>query len=199
MFFFQRIGFVQSSYTQMDDGESKRLAAEAAAGDAAAFRRLCEAHYMTVYKIAYKWTGRREDAEDVAQEVFVKLPGKLASFRGESGFTTWLYRVTVNVARDYYRTAGKAAKREVGFAEGFDAPSDEVAADDRLIAAEAYQNIHKLPEPMRDAVLLVFGEDMNHKEAAKILGCAETTVSWRIFQARKLLKPLLAGGKRHAG
>ncbi len=199
MFFFQRIGAGNSSYMQMNDEESKRLARDAAGGDAAAFRRLCEAHYMNVYKFAYKWTGRREDAEDVVQEVFIKLPTKLTGFRGDSGFTTWLYRLTVNAAKDYYRTTGKSQKRELAFAEGFDPASDEIPADDRMIAAQAYRNIHKLPEPMRDAVLLVFGEDMNHKEAAKVLGCAETTISWRIFQARKLLKPLLAEGKRHAG
>lgn len=188
-----------SSNPQMAQDEGNTLVAQAVSGDAAAYRRLCETYYMTVYKIAYKWTGRREDAEDVAQDVFIKLPSKLNSFRGESGFTTWLYRLTVNAAKDYYRTTGRAAKREVGFAEGFDAPSDEVAADDRLIAKEAFARIHRLPEPIRDAVLLVYAEDMNHKQAALVLGCAETTVSWRIFQARKLLKELGAERTRHAG
>lgn len=175
------------------------LVKQAAGGDTSAFRRLCEAHYMLVYKIAYKWCGRREDAEDVAQELFIRLPGKLEGFRGDAAFTTWLYRLTVNAAKDYYRTKGKAYAREVAFTEGFDPPSQEIPADERMIAAESYAQVHKLPEPIRDAVLLVFAEGMNHKQAAFVLGCAETTVSWRIFQARKLLKPLMAGGKRDAG
>lgn len=179
----------------MADEDDSALVRAASAGDRPAFARLIGRHYMTIYKIAYKWCGNKADAEDIAQEVAIKLPEKLDSFRGESGFTTWLYRITVNAAKDYGRKKGGIGKRELPFSDGFDAPSDEVAADDRLIAVEAYQQVHALPDGIRDAVLLVFGEDMNHREAAKVLGCAETTISWRIFQARKLLKE---NGKRYA-
>jgi len=168
----------------------------AAAGDAAAFARLCEGYYMTVYKIAYKWCGRREDAEDIAQEVFVKLPEKLAGFRFESSFSSWLYRLTINAANDYFRTKGKARGREFAFAEGFDAASDEVPADEQIASRQAFAEIYKLPSDIKDAVLLVFAEEMSHKQAADILGCAESTISWRIFQARKTLKELR---QRHAG
>jgi RNA polymerase sigma-70 factor (ECF subfamily) len=171
--------------------DNDRLIRQAVGWDAEAFARLVEEHYMLIYKVAYKWCGRREDAEDVAQEVCIKLPEKLAGYRGEAKFTSWLYRITINAAKDYGRAKGRVNKREVAFVEGFDAASDEPGAEQKLIAAEAYQHIHTLPEGIRDAVLLVFGEDMNHKQAAEVLGCAETTVSWRIFQARKLLKPLM--------
>ena len=174
----------------MTPQETSDLVRQAAAGDAQAFRRVVEAHYMMVYKVAYKWCGRQEDAEDVAQEVFVKLPEKLKSFRGDAAFGTWLYRLTINAAKDYYRTAGKSRTREFPFAEGFDAPSEEVAADEALAAKQAMAEIHRLPEGIRDAVLLVYAEELSHKEAAAILGCAETTISWRIFQARKSLKGL---------
>ncbi len=177
----------------MEAEDTSDLIRQAAAGDATAFRRLAECHYMLVYKIAYKWCGRREDAEDIAQEVFIKLPEKLGLFRGEAGFTTWLYRLTINAAKDYGRKSGATARRELPFTEGFDAASDEPGAERKLIAAEAYGAIHALPPPVRDAVLLVFAEEMSHGQAAKVLGCAETTVSWRIFQARKLLKPMMAG------
>jgi len=172
------------------------LVRQAAAGDAAAFARLAEGHYLMVYKIAYKWCGRREDAEDIAQDVFVKLPEKLAGFRGEASFTSWLYRLTINAATDYYRTKGKAYTRELPFAEGFDAASDEIPADERIASRQAFAEIHRLPSDIKDAVLLVFAEGMSHKQAAEILGCAETTISWRIFQARKTLKGLR---ERYAG
>lgn len=171
--------------------ETDRLVRQAAAGDAEAFSRLVEEHYMLIYKVAYKWCGRREDAEDIAQEVCMKLPEKLASFRGDAKFTSWLYRITINMAKDYGRAKTRVSSRETAFGEGFDAPSNEPGAEQKLIAAESYNYIHTLPEGIRDVVLLVFGEDMNHKQAAEVLGCAETTVSWRIFQARKLLKPLM--------
>lgn len=162
----------------------------ASAGDAEAFRQLLEMHYMTIYKIAYKWCGKKEDAEDIAQDVCVKLPAKLASFKREAAFTTWLYRLTINAAKDYYRTTAKAQNRELPFAEGFDAPSSEVAADRALAAKQAMAEIHRLPEDLRDALLLVHAEGLNHKEAANVLGCAETTISWRIHKARKELESL---------
>lgn len=175
----------------MEAVDNHHLIRQAAAGDAEAFTRLVEEHYMLIYRTAYKWCGRREDAEDIAQDVCVKLPEKLSSYRGESKFTSWLYRITINTAKDYGRAKGRVSRQEVAFVEGFDAASDEPGAEEQLAAAQAYQHIHTLPEGIRDAVLLVFGEDMNHKQAAEALGCAETTVSWRIFQARKLLKPLM--------
>lgn len=145
---------------------------------------------MTIYKSAYKWCGRREDAEDITQDVCVKLPKKLGSFKGDAAFTSWLYRLTINAAKDYYRTTAKAQTCELPFAEGFDAPSAEVAADEALAARQAMAKIHALPEPIRDAVLLVHAEGMSHKQAADILECAETTISWRIHKARKVLKGL---------
>ncbi len=110
--------------TQEDD---HALIRQAIGGDADAFSRLIERHYMTVYKIAYKWSGRREDAEDIAQEVCVALPDKLEGFRGDAAFTTWLYRIVVNAAKDYYRKAHR--KRETAFAEGFDAVGDEPSVE----------------------------------------------------------------------
>ena len=77
----------------MNKTDTNALISQAVSGDADAFRCLAQRYYMTVYKIAYKWCGRREEAEDIAQEVFIKLPEKLESFRGEASFTTWLYRL----------------------------------------------------------------------------------------------------------
>ncbi|MBI1274665.1 sigma-70 family RNA polymerase sigma factor [bacterium] len=190
----------------MEVMDNEHLVRLAAAGDAKAFARLIEENYMLIYKVAYKWCGRRDDAQDIAQEVCMALAAKLSGYRGEAKFTSWLYRVTINAAKDYCRARERVNNREIAFSEGFDAASDEVNAEQRLLAAESYRHIHGLPEGIRDAVLLVFGENMNHKQAAAILGCAETTISWRIFQARKLLKPLMTArpesprtGNSHAG
>ena len=72
-------------------------------GDARAFEHLVERYYTTVYGVSYKWCGVKEDAEDITQDVFVKLAGKLKTFGGKSSFKTWLYRMTINAAKDYYR------------------------------------------------------------------------------------------------
>lgn len=165
-----------------------QLIAQAAAGDAEAFARLVEGNYSMIYAMAYKCCGKREDAEDIAQEVCAKLGEKLAGFRAEAQFSSWLYRLTLNAARDYYRTRGRHQRREQPFSEGFDPPSADVPADRQLAARRALAEIHALPADLRDAVLLVYAEGLSHRDAAQALGCAETTVSWRIFRARHVLK-----------
>ncbi|MDX1975963.1 MAG: RNA polymerase sigma factor [Rickettsiales bacterium] len=172
----------------MTDSRDKAWVKQAVSGNSAAFSQLIEAHYMTIYKIAYKWCGKREDAQDITQEICVRLPEKLSSFKGNSTFVTWLYRLTINATKDYYRKSGRIAGRELAFTEGFDVASSEVPADEKLMAEQEFALVRQLPEAIYDAVLLVFAEGMSHGEAARVLGCAETTISWRIFQARRLLK-----------
>ncbi len=93
--------------------DDNQLAVRAAKGDAAAFRQLLERHYDSVYRIAFKFCGQRADAEDLAQDVCASLGRKIRTFRGDAKFTTWLYRLVVNAARDAHRktlTADNAAK-----------------------------------------------------------------------------------------
>lgn len=163
----------------------------ARAGNAGAVESLFERHYTGVYRLAYKWCGTREDAEDIAQEVFVKLIRKLHTFSGRSSFRTWLFRIVVNTANDFDRKRIRKQNNEAAFAREQDFRHPDrfhVNPPDtgRLLAA-----IATLPAKQKAAVLLVFGEGMPHKAAARVLGCAETTVSWRIFQARKKLTKLL--------
>jgi len=87
----------------MDIHDDIELVDLAKGGDASALERLFEKHYMTVYNLAYKWCGVKEDAEDVAQEVFVKLVKKLHTFDKKSSFKTWLYRIIINTAKDFVR------------------------------------------------------------------------------------------------
>ena len=76
------------------------LVARARGGDRKAFSELIERHYDFIHRTACKWLGRRQDAEDIAQEVCVKLSTAIQSFDGRAAFTSWLYRVTLNVVRD---------------------------------------------------------------------------------------------------
>ena len=157
-------------------------------GDTEAFAHLVKRHYMTVYKVSYKWCGIREDAEDIAQEVFIKLAQKLKTFRQKSSFKTWLYRITVNTAKDFHRkhTAKHTYETACAFEQGPSNPAP--LRDEHLDAIRLYKALNKLPEKQKSVILLVFSEGLNHREAAQVLNCSETTVSWRIFQARKKLK-----------
>ena len=175
----------------MDSPTDIELVDLAVAGDAAAFERLVDQNYLLVYKVSYKWCGVKEDAEDIAQEVFVKLARKINTFKQGSSFKTWLYRITINTAKDLYRKNTNRAAMETAFAHeqklNNPAPGNEVHMD----SARLYTVVERLPVKLKEAVILVFAEGLSHKEASEALGCAETTVSWRIFQARKHLKKYL--------
>src|SRR5690606_34399040 len=130
------------------------------------------------------------DAEDVTQAVCLRLPQALGSFDGRSKFTSWLYRITLNAVRDLQRTHQRR-RRQVDAVAHF--TQDEIGAsqEDQLRVADIWRIVRQLPEKQRDAVLLVFGEEMSQAEAAAIMGCKEVTVSWHIHNARKALKDML--------
>lgn len=166
----------------MTDDEALIRAAQA--GDANAFERLLERHYDTLYRFAYKWCGNRADAEDVTQQTCLKLARALQSYRFESAFTSWLYRVVVNCAKDWARQQGRhagASCEETGVVE---------EATSNVVERQAYlwQLLHKLdalPEGIKETLLLVHAEGLSHGEAALILGIKESTVSWRLHEFRK--------------
>lgn len=160
------------------------------AGDAQAFERLISEHYRFIYKTAFRWLGHRSDAEDVTQSVCMRLADALTRFDGRSKFTSWLYSVTLNAVRDLQRSQKRHGKH-------IDAVSavarEEIDPDqeDLLRVNDIWRIVRQLPEKQRDAVLLVFGEQLSQAEAAVIMGCKEVTVSWHIHNARKSLKDLL--------
>jgi RNA polymerase sigma-70 factor (ECF subfamily) len=182
---------------QFTEGSSLRreatdgaLVARARGGDRAAFGQLVERHYDFIFRTACKWSGKRSDAEDIAQDVCVKLASVLSSFDGRSAFTSWLYRVTLNAVRDMQRASNRRGRNISRFSEVHpeDAPPEQ---EEAATARELWAAVRALPEKQRDAVLLVYAEDMNHAQAGEIMGCRETTVSWHIHEARKTLRGLL--------
>ena len=160
-------------------------------GNAHALEHLFERHYMTAYGLAVKWCGVREDAEDIAQDVFVKLVRKLHTFGKRSSFKTWFYRIIINTAMDFDRKhARKRAYESIDVFEQNRHNPIQLGAD-ALETARLFSAIDTLPSKQKQAVMLVFGEGLSHKETAQALNCQETTISWRIYQARRRLKKLL--------
>lgn len=177
----------------MTEQEAEALAKRARMGDRAAFECLLDGHYDMMYRVAYRFTGSREDAEDIAQDVCCALPDKLMAFRGESKFTTWLYRVIVNACRDMQKKRGNQsdlAKRYVDF----DALQRAESAEANARVAWLYRQVAALEPALKETALLVLGEDMSHAEAGKVLGCAESTISWRMSEIRKSLKASMESG-----
>ena len=172
----------------MDMATETEILDRALAGDTEAFDALVRHHYDRVYRCAFRFCRCQADAEDVAQEVFCRVAAKLHLFDRRSAFATWLYRITVNVAKDLLRKKSRhvAVPYENGN-HGTEPGEDNPGAGKAVLAA-----IARLPDKLRETMVLVYGEELSHREAAKVLGCAETTVSWRIFKAKQQLKKLLS-------
>jgi len=164
----------------------ENLVAAAVAGDRAAFEALLRGHYDRVHGFAWQLTGSRADADDIAQDVCCTLVEKIASFRGEAKFTTWLTGVTFNACRDFRRrrrSLGGMLDRLSVLAGLADAPDGRDAYD----AVWVKSAVSRLKPALRETVVLVAGQQLTHSEAAEILGVAENTVAWRMHEARRIL------------
>ena len=175
----------------MTDDETH--AQRAGTGDREAFETLLERHYDRVYRIGHRLLGNPTEAEDLAQDICVGLVKKLRSYRGDSRFTTWLYRVTVNAARDVLRRRATSNRLDRSFSD----TAALVKAGDEARRSEArwlYDALQALGEDLRETALLVLSEELKHAEAGEILGVKEATVSWRMHEVRKQLKALAEAG-----
>jgi RNA polymerase sigma-70 factor (ECF subfamily) len=156
-------------------------------GDLAAFEELVRRYQQMIHALTFRMTGSPSDAEDLAQEVFIQAFRKLDSFRGDSRFSTWLYRIGINTCLNWKKSQQRRAQLHRDWAQQ---PKETVDCSNEL-GARVQEALLALPPKQRAAVILTTYEGMNHAEAARTLGCSETTVSWRIFMARKQLKKWL--------
>ena len=175
----------------MTDHVDAALATRAAAGDREAFAALLERHYGRIFRHGARVLGDAEAAADLAQDVCMALPAKLASYRGESKFTTWLYRVVVNAARDVLRRRATRQRSERGYAE-----VDALERAQRIVrgceSSWLQAALGQLSEELRATVTLVVEEGLRHAEAGEVLGVSEATVSWRMHEVRRRLRALAA-------
>lgn len=165
--------------------DEQALIRRAQAGDRAAFEALLNRYYDVIYRIAYKWSGARADAEDITQNVCIKLARAIGLFGFKSAFLSWLYPLVINTARDWARQQRFPAAALDGEAEAL--PSVAPEAEDRIYTRQVLDHLARLPEREREALYLVFGEGFTHKEVAVKMACKESTVSWYIHEARKKL------------
>jgi RNA polymerase sigma-70 factor (ECF subfamily) len=184
-----RVGVVEERDENRRD-ETAALVRQVQAGDADAFERLVTLHYRLIYRIAFRWLGHQSDAEDVTQAVCIRLTSAINGFDGRAAFTSWLYRITLNAVRDLQRSRQRRQRHAAGLSH-VAVDEHEPDQEDRLRVDDIWRKVRELPEKQRDAVLLVYGQEMSHAEAAIIMECKEATVSWHIHNARKSLRTLL--------
>lgn len=175
---------VENARPQADP--DRELVERAVAGERAAFEMLLRRHYDRIHRLAWRLTESRADAEDIAQDVCCALVEKLASFKGEAKFSTWLVGIAVNACRDHRRRR----RTQTRFRDGV-AVLNNLAPqpDGRDLYRQTWiaSDVGRLDATLRETVVLVVGEDLTHGEAALMLGVAESTVSWRMHEARRQL------------
>ncbi len=170
------------------------LAVAAAGGDMHAFEQLYQRHNRRVYSLCLRMTQNVAEAEDLAQEAFIQLFRKIGSFRGESAFTTWLHRLTVNQVLMHFRKRSVKLERTteegetpVQIVRGTENPN-KMTVLDRISLDSA---LKQLPPGYRSVFVLHDIEGHEHEEIAKILGVAVGTSKSQLHKARMKLRGLL--------
>ena len=170
------------------------LAQKSADGDTAAFEELYHRHFRRVYALCLRMTGKPEQAEDLTQDVFIQLFNKIGSFRGDSAFTTWLHRMTVNQVLMHFRK--RSTKSELTSVDeetpdeivrGTENP-DKMPIIDRIALEKAVQ---QLPPGYRTVFILHDVEGYEHEEIARMMGVAEGTSKSQLHKARLKLRNLI--------
>jgi RNA polymerase sigma-70 factor (ECF subfamily) len=167
-------------------------------GDRAAFGDLVKQYQRRVYATAFHITGAHPDADDVAQDAFVRAWRGLAQFDGRADFFTWLYRIVVNVALNHLRAKKRlpvptddAAGGPLA-AEAAPGPEPHASAEARELTRHVLAALATLSEPLRVTLILATVEELPYRTIADVLGIPEGTVAWRVNQARRVLKQKLS-------
>lgn len=170
----------------MSADDEHHLITTAQQGDSHAFGQLLGQRYDQIFRFACRWCGNTADAEDVTQLACMKLAQNLGQYRFEAAFSTWLYRLVINCAKDWHRSQTRHQH------DGIEAIAELTHQDQRAETGIYLQQILRwldsLAEGFKETALLVHAEGLTHAEAASVLQIKESTVSWRLHEIRKQLQ-----------
>jgi len=168
------------------------LIAEIAQGDTEAFKILIERYQSQVIGIAYRYVGNSHDAEDIAQEAFIRVYKNAGRYQPTAKFKTWFFRILTNLCLDF-----RKKKKPVYFDEFYDTPSDTPTPAEELEISERQKMIHQaiqsLPESQRMALILHHYEGLKYKEISQAMGCSVKAVESLLVRAKRTLEKRLAG------
>jgi RNA polymerase sigma-70 factor, ECF subfamily len=172
--------------------EEREAVAASQRGEREAFDVLVERYQRQVYRLCYRFVNNHEDANDLAQDVFLKAYKSIGGFRGDSSFSTWLYRIAVNTCLNL-RSARRPETAELpeGLADGAPSASERLERNDE--AARVRAAVRRLPEKQRATLILKIYHDLTHEEVAAVLGSTVGTVKANLFHALGNLRRLMAG------
>lgn len=182
--------------------EEMLLIKKAQKGDSDAFEILIEKYFKSIYNIAYRMANNQDDASDMTQEIMIKLFKNLGSFKGNSKFSTWVYRVASNTCLDELKKLNRhnhtslnaeydTGDGEVVFEAEDTSPTPDKVAEQRELKQIVASAIAKLNPDHRAVVVLRDIRGLSYEEIARVLNCSEGTVKSRLNRARTSLKEII--------
>jgi RNA polymerase sigma-70 factor (ECF subfamily) len=185
----------------------EELVSRSMGGDPESFNQLIRRWERPIYALAYRTIGREDDARDVVQETFLRAFRGLSGFKGQAKFSSWLYRITLNLCRDWMRRQRRtpviATPDGVDLVELAGESETVEAADAAVVRKDLSRAVARamtaLPEEQRAAIVLKEYHDLTFQEIADLLGCPLSTVKTRLYQGLAVLRKELERSGIHSG
>jgi RNA polymerase sigma-70 factor (ECF subfamily) len=171
--------------------EESKLIESSLSGDPEAYAALVHQHQTMIRAVTFRMTGSLDDAEELAQDAFLRAYQQLGSFRSGAKFSTWLCKIAINLSLDWRRRESRRDDIHSKWAVEAAAENNPGGGFPDELSRRVQAALNRLPAKQRAAIVLTIYENQSHAEAAKTLGCTEATISWRVFAARQKLKRLL--------
>jgi RNA polymerase sigma-70 factor, ECF subfamily len=174
----------------------EELVARSVAGDNESFDQLILRWERPIYALAYRTIGREDDARDVTQEAFLRAFRALPGFKGQAKFSSWLYRITLNLCRDWARKQRRTPVVQAPEGDGLElaaaTPSATESAEDRVARRDMGRHVARamqaLPDEQRSAIILKEYHGLTFQEIADLQGCPLSTVKTRLYQGLSVLR-----------
>jgi RNA polymerase sigma-70 factor (ECF subfamily) len=184
--------FEKKVFQMMQNQSDNDLVQQILAGDDAAFDELMRRHKRSVLNFLYKMLGNDDDADDLAQETFVRAYQNLKKFRAGTNFSAWIFTIAANLGRDRLRWRARrpAEELDASLTDGKPSASDEILQSET--AKLVREAVGSLPEEQKMAVILVEFHDFSYAEAAKIARCSAKAIETRLYHAKQKLREKLA-------
>jgi len=177
----------------LEEGIERRWIEAAARGDDEAFRKLVEFHQERVHHFCHQWLRDTEDAREATQDTFVRAYGALKRYEKRGRFSTWLYRIALNLCRDRFRSKSGRQRRTTDFFDELatEPPCPRAGPDELSARTEEGERIRSaidsLPETLRTVVILCGVEKVPQRQCAEILNCTERAIEGRYYRAKQAL------------
>lgn len=159
-------------------------------GDQSACRELVARYKRPVYLLALRWTGNMEDAEDIAQETFIRALTHLDAVDPDREMRVWLLTIAANLCRNHKRARWRRWQAMLAL---FERKRSDRSRRDLLLRDQLQRGLNALAPDLRATVILVWIQGLTHREAAETLGVSEGTISWRVFKAKQKMRQWLGG------